>query len=102
MVILNASIGVLLKAFLVYSPINDLINSIKYLKIHFIEYEQFDAIFGTVPLCYYDSICHAIEKLSDFLYLVSLSILLFFYKGFDKRFDELLKKTLFRSKDSTI
>ena len=93
MVILNASIGVLLKAFLLYSPINDLINSIRYLKIKPSEYYLSDAIFGTVPLCSYDTICHAIEKLGDFLYFVSLSILLFFYKSFDKKFDAMLKKS---------
>jgi hypothetical protein len=61
-----------------------------------------DAINATVPLCSYDTICHAIEKLADILYLVSLSILLFFYKAFDKRFDEMLKKALFSSKITTI
>ena len=100
MVILNASIGVLLKAFLLYSPINDLINSIRYLKIDPNEYDLSEAIFGTVPLCSYEAICHLIEELSDFLYLISLSILLFFYKAFDKKFDALLKNTLFSSKNT--
>ena len=90
MVILNASIGVPLKAFLLYSPINDLINSFRYLKIKPIEYTLMDTIYGTVPLCSYDSICHAIEKLAEFLYLVSLSILVFFYKSFDKKFEAML------------
>ena len=101
MVILNASIGVLLKAFLVYSPINDLINSVKYLKIKPTDYSLMDAIFATVPLCSYDTFCHAIENLADFLYLLSLSILLFFYRAFDKRFEEMLQKTLFSSKNNT-
>ena len=100
MVILNASIGVLLKAFLIYSPINDLINSIRYLKIKPIEYYLSDTIFGTVPLCSYEAVCHMIEKLADFLYLVSLSILMFFYKSFDKKFDAMLKMTLFSSKNN--
>ena len=100
MVILNASIGVLLKALLVYSPINDLINSIRYLKIEPENYLLDDAIFGTVPLCSYEAICHFIEKFAHFLYLVSLSILLFFYKAFDKKFDAMLKKTLFSPKNT--
>ena len=101
MVILNASIGVLLKAFLLYSPINDLINSVNYFNIQPNEYTLMEAIFATVPLCSYDTICHAIEELADFLYLVSLSILLFFYRAFDKRFEEMLQKTLFSSKNNT-
>ena len=102
MVILNASIGVLLKAFLLYSPINDLINSIRYLKIKPTEYYLSDTVFGTVPLCSYEAICHLIEKFADFLYLVSLSILLFFYKAFDKKFDAILKKTIKLSSKNTI
>ena len=100
MVILNASIGVLLKAVLVYSPINDLINSIEFHKIKPLNYLLDDAIFGTLPLCSYEAICHMIEKLADFLYLVSLSILLFFYKAFDKKFDAMFKTTLFCSKNT--
>ena len=74
MVILNASIGILLKAFLVYAPINDLINSIRYLKIDPIEYYQSDAIFGTVPLCSYEAVCHAIEELTNRLFVSSFFV----------------------------
>ena len=100
MVILNASIGVVLKAFLLYSPINDLINSIKLQKIKPIEFYQIDTVFGIVPLCSYETVCHAIEKLAEVFYLVSLSILLFFYKAFDKKFDAMLKNMLFSSKNT--
>ena len=100
MVIFNASIGILLKALLVYSPINDLINSIKLHKISPIEFYQMDTVFSTVPLCSYETICHAIEKLAEVFYLISLSILLFFYKTFDKKFDAMLKKMLVSSKNT--
>ena len=100
MVILNASIGILLKALLVYSPINDLINSIKFHKINPNEFYQNDSVFGTVALCSYETVCHAIEKLAEVFYLVSLSILLFFYKAFDKKFDAMLKKMLVSSKNT--
>ena len=98
MVILNASFGVILKAILAYSPIYDFINSFIYSKNLQNEYAYLDTIFNKEPLCSYEPICYTIERFANLLYLVSLSILMFFYRSFDKNFDIMFKKTLFNSK----
>lgn len=85
MVILNATCGFFLKIFLIYSTIYDFSSFIKYLNrrndpmyIYFM-----NAIFY---FCSFEKTCHKIEHFATFLYLISLSIPLIFYRRFDRNF----------------
>lgn len=85
MVILNATFGFFLKIFLIYSTIYDLSSFIKYLnrdKNPIYLYFMFTFFY----FCSFEKTCHKIEHFATFLYLISLSILIFFYHRFDRNF----------------
>ena len=104
MVILNATCGFFLKIFLIYSTFYDLSSFIKYLnRGNELMYLYFMPAF--FYFCSFEKTCHKIEHFATFLYLISLSIHLFFYHRFDKNFRAVfnvilnnLKKTFLNTK----
>lgn len=83
MVILNASVGIILKAISTYSTIYDLSSLVKFTNERWIPYFR---SLGVVRFCWLDWTCQMIERLSFFLYAISLGSLTFFYYHFDKKF----------------
>lgn len=91
MVILNASIGFFLKVLTAYAPIFDLKN------ISSLGFDDFKRnIYNRSIFCLDYPSCHLIERIADFLNLIPLYILLFFYWNFDKKFKAALKLFVLR------
>ena len=80
MVILNAILGVILRVASVVNSIFDwviFINNLLY---------TFNLAGHSFTLCNNNNICLLLEKISNLLYLISLSIYLIFFYHFDKNF----------------
>lgn len=96
MVICNTSLNLILK-------LPSSLYSLFYLYFHFEKSYMNTAISNSNHLlseyiffdvCIDAHVCEMFIKLSDFLYLLCISIQLFFYKHFDKKFDQCLKRIL--------
>ena len=96
MVICNTSLNLILK-------LPSSLYSLFYLYFHFAKSYMNTAISNSNHLlskyiffdvCIDAHVCEMFIKLSDFLYLLCISIQLFFYKHFDKKFDQCLKRIL--------
>lgn len=80
MVILNAILGVILR---VASVINSIFDWVFF--IHNLFY-RFNFAGHSYTLCNNNNSCILLEKISNLLYLISLSIYLIFFYNFDKNF----------------
>lgn len=80
MVVMNASIGIILKFLSTFCPVYDLAKTVKY----FFEYKN--NAFSKIRQCSLDFSLVSVEKFSLFLYTLSFSILLPFYYNFDQNF----------------
>lgn len=92
MVILNLSLCLILKSFRIIPSLYDLVMLIQYFKKSKNGTFITDSIFLEIRLCYLDSFCVLIEHLANFLYFLSVSILLLFYFNFDKKFSSSFNK----------
>ncbi len=100
LVILNATIGLLLKALSLYGPIYDA-DRITYLLNHDFK-SRFRSANSYINVgCYYGQTCHTVEQMAKLLYMISLIILIIFYLNFDKNFYQAFKTTLSRRQQST-
>ena len=93
MVILNAALGVLLKLPSVFNSIFDWIFFINNLLDTLVSIE-----FHFYKLCYEDNFCFLLDKFSNILYLISISIYLIFFYHFDKNFRTSLLRLLVNKK----
>lgn len=92
MVILNATLGILLKVPSVYGPIFDLAQMINYWRDS--RYNPHHAsFFLDISICWFDPACHSILRVAHLLYLSSFALNLAFYCKFDKKFRSAFEKT---------
>lgn len=80
MVILNAILGVILR---VASVVNSILDWVFFINNLF---NYIDILGYFYTFCQNDNSCFLIEKFSNILYLISLSIYLIFFYHFDKNF----------------
>ena len=85
--ILNATIGIILKCFLVVRPIFTLYNQLRKIKL------KSDNI-RWVSTCRSDFFCSTIDTMARNLMLVNLIIPFFFFYKFDMRFKECLNNLI--------
>lgn len=96
MVILNASLNLTLKSLISYASFFDLATLISFIKEN--SNNLTDLIYMDYTLCFFDSQCHALDKIGNVLYLISISLPLIFYINFDKNFRIALKMSLLNKK----
>lgn len=90
MVVINTLLGFFLKATSIFQVIIDMISGIRFFKT----YSQVDlSILDDFVLCSSNPICHSIETISDFFYIISMSFFLFFNMKFDKNFYTAFQET---------
>ena len=83
LVILNATVGLILKIFQGYSPIFSMYYELKN-QISFVN----DFYAKSIRTCHTDFYCNTIDTFGKFLFLVNLTIPFFFYYKYDKRFHD--------------
>ena len=93
MVILNATFNILFKSLITYSVFYDLITVILFIREYDLE-NVTDLLFGDFSLCHMNPLCNVIDQMGNMLYLISISIPLFFYSQFDRNFKS-CKKIVF-------
>lgn len=97
MVVLNASLGLVLKAPSAFSSIYDLVNFIAdfYLDLDFREDEDFlDRLYYNLKICSFDLTCSTLESIANMLYFLLLFLFFMFCFKFDKKFKTCVQKVV--------
>ena len=87
MVILNATVGVILKCFMVATPIFTIFHQIDFFLHNSIDGITFK-LEKAIRTCTSDSFCSTIETIGRNFFLLNLTIPFFFFYKFDIRFKE--------------
>ena len=88
MIIINATVGLILKSFMAVRPIFTIIHQIKY-KFNNFELLSLRIYYSSrVLICQFDHVCTTLDTIGRNLILVNLAIPFFFYYKFDSRFNE--------------
>ena len=88
MVILNATVGVILKCFMVAAPIFTIFHQIDLFLRFKIFDEDFISTARSIRTCTSDFFCSTIETIGRSFFLLNLTIPFFFFYKFDSRFKE--------------
>ena len=91
LIILNATVGLILKSFLTFSPIFTIYHQLAFLKNDSSKYQY---LLNNVSTCNSDHVCNALDAIGRSLLLVNLTIPFVFFYKFDLKFNECFKNLL--------
>ena len=89
LIILNATVGIILKSFMAVSPIFTIYHQLAALKSNLINKEA--TRLAIVMTCPTNHVCNALDAIGRSLLLVNLTIPFFFFYKFDLKFNECFK-----------
>lgn len=90
LIVLNATLGIILKSLMAVRPVFTIINQIDYIFMNYGKYEKSFYI-SRVRTCQSDYVCTTIDTIGKNLILLNLTIPFFFFYKFDTIFKECFK-----------